>query len=156
MILNEKIANLAQQALLGENQFLLETVVSSKHGPKKVTVIVDGDQGLTIDECAAISRRLLDLMEAEALLEEDGFTLEVTTPGVDRPLKLKREYSKNIGRSLRVQLKDKVVENGKLVEVSEESIALEQDAKDGKKNIKKVSVFPFSEIERAIVHVSFK
>ncbi len=155
MFLNEKIANLAQQALLGENQFLLEVVISSKHGPKKVTVILDGDQGVTIDDCATVSRRLLKSLEEQSLMEE-GFTLEVTTPGLDHPLKLKRQYVKNIGRALKVQLKDKQVESGKLVEVSEEAIALEQEIKEGKKTELKKTALPFSEIERAIVQVSFK
>ena len=155
MFLNEKIANLAQQALSEENQFLLEVIVSSKNGPKKVTVILDGDQGITIEDCAVVSRRLLKLLEEHGLMEE-GFTLEITTPGLDHPLKLKRQYVKNIGRGLKVQLKDKSVENGKLVEVNEEAIALEQEIKEGKNTELKKTALPFSEIERAIVQVSFK
>ena len=156
MVLNENIANLARKALLGENQFLLDVVVSSKHGPKKVTVILDGDQGITIEDCAAVSRRLLQSLEEDGMLSEEGLTLEVTTPGLDHPLKMKRQYVKNIGRSLKVQLKDKSVENGKLVEVTEEGIGLELDVKVGQKSEKKKTEVPFSEIERAIVQVSFK
>ncbi len=155
MILNEKIANLAQQALSGENQFLLDVIVSSKNGPKKVTVILDGDQAITIEDCALVSRGLLKLLEEQGVMDE-GFTLEVTTPGLEHPLKLKRQYVKNIGRDLKVQLKDKRVENGKLVAVAEETIALEQEIKEGKKKELRKTELPISEIERAIVQISFK
>lgn len=155
MVLNEKIANLARQALLSEGQFLLNTVVSTKQGPKKVTVILDGDQGITIGDCAAVSRRLLvSLEELDELAE--GFTLEVTTPGLDLPLREKRQYRKNIGRGLKVLLKDNTVESGTLVEVNEEAIALEQVIQDGKKKEIKKTAFPFSEIQKATIQISFK
>ena len=155
MILNENIANLATGALSDESQFLVDVVVSSKQGPQKVTVTLDGDKGITIDECAAVSRKLLAILEEQGAVG-DNFTLEVTTPGVDHPLKMKRQYVKNIGRTLKVQLKDKSVETGKLVEVNEEVLALERPEKEGKKMELKKIVIPFSEIERAIVQVSFK
>ena len=155
MFLNEKIAILARQALLSESQFLVDAIVSTKQGPKKVTVIMDGDQGTTIDDCAKVSRVLLKALEEDEEFRE-GFTLEVTTPGLDRPLKLKRQFTKNIGRSLKVQLKDKTVENGKLVEVREEAIALEQEIQEGKKKELKRTPLLFSEIDKAIVQISFK
>jgi ribosome maturation factor RimP len=69
---------------------------------------------------------------------------------------MKRQYVKNIGRVMKVQLIDKTVEVGKLVEVNEESLSLEREEKIGKvKELKKITL-PFSEIERAIVQVSFK
>ena len=155
MFLNEKIANLARQALLSESHFLVNAVVSSKQSPKKVTVILDGDQGITIDDCARVSRTLLKSLEEDEEFR-DGFTLEVTTPGLDHPLKLQRQFVKNIGRGLRVQLKDKTVEKGKLVQVSEEAIALEQEIQDGKKKELKRTALLFSEIDKAIVQISFK
>jgi ribosome maturation factor RimP len=82
--------------------------------------------------------------------------LEVTTPGVDQPLKLHRQYKKNIGREVKVQLKDKKIERGKLVEVTEESIYLEQEVKEGKKKELKKIPFQFLDIERTLVEVSFK
>jgi ribosome maturation factor RimP len=154
MVLKEKIANLAQQALLNESQFLVDVIVSSKQGPGKVTVILDGDHGITIDDCASLSRKLLTAMEEQGLTE--NFTLEVTTPGLDHPLKLKRQYRKNIGREMKLQLKDKTVERGKLMEVNENEIALEQEIKEGKKKEVKRTALPFTEIEKAIVQVSFK
>jgi ribosome maturation factor RimP len=155
MILKENIENWARQALLNESQFLVDVVVSSKQGPQKVTVILDGDQGITIDDCATVSRKLQGVLEEQGDVG-DNFTLEVTTPGVDHPLKMKRQYVKNVGRQLKVQLTDKMVEQGKLTAVDEATLVLEREEKNGKvKEVKKI-VVPFSEIERAIVQVSFK
>jgi len=155
MILKENIDNWARQALLDESQFLVDAVVSSKQGPSKVTVILDGDHGITIDDCASVSRRLLKIMEEQGSMAEN-LTLEVTTPGVDHPLKMKRQYVKNTGRVVKIQLKDKTVELGKLVEVNDDAVVLEREEKNGQgKELKKITV-PFSEIERAIVQVSFK
>jgi ribosome maturation factor RimP len=155
MILKEKIENWARQALLNDSQFLVDVVVSSKQGPQKVTVILDGDHGITIDDCATVSRKLLGVLEEQGEIG-DNFTLEVTTPGVDHPLKTKRQYVKNIGRAVKIQLTDKIVEQGKLAAVDEATLVLEREEKKGKvKEVKKI-VVPFSEIERAIVQVSFK
>jgi ribosome maturation factor RimP len=155
MILKENIENWARQALLNESQFLVDVVVSSKQGPQKVTVMLDGDHGITIDDCAAISRKLLSVLEGQGDIG-DNFTLEVTTPGVDHPLKMKRQYIRNIGRMVKVQRTDKTVEQGKLAAVNEDTLALEREEKNGKvKELRKI-VVPFSEIERAIVQISFK
>jgi len=155
MILKENIENWALRALSDESQFLVDVIVSSKQGPHKVTVILDGDHGITIDDCASVSRKLYPVLEEQGVIG-DSFTLEVTTPGVDHPLKLKRQYVKNIGRLVKVQLTDKTVEQGKLAEVHEEALALEREEKNGKvKEVRKILV-PFSEIERTIVQVSFK
>jgi ribosome maturation factor RimP len=155
MILKENIENWARQALLNESQFLVDVVVSSKQGPQKVTVMLDGDHGITIDDCAAISRKLLSVLEDQGDIG-DNFTLEVTTPGVDHPLKMKRQYIRNIGRMVKVQRTDKTVEQGKLAAVNEDTLALEREEKNGKvKELRKI-VVPFSEIERAIVQISFK
>src|SRR5882762_10032262 len=120
MILKENIENWARHALLDESQFLVDVVVSSKQGPQKVTVILDGDHGITIDDCASVSRKLLNVMEEQGDIG-DNFTLEVTTPGVDHPLKMKRQYIKNMGRIVKLQLTDKTIEQGKLAEVGEEA-----------------------------------
>ena len=155
MVLNETIANLALQALSDESQFLVDVRVSSKNGPQKITVVVDGDHGITIDDCAAVSRQLLKLLEAEPGMSE-SFTLEVTTPGLEHPLKLRRQYFRNVGREMKVQMNDKTVELGKLAAVSEVGIVLEREEKEGKIRALKKIELSFSEIERAIVQVSFK
>jgi ribosome maturation factor RimP len=155
MNLNENIENWAAQALSDNSHFLVGVVVSSKNGPQKVTVTVDGDRGVTIDDCAAVSRRLLGILEEQGVVN-DNFALEVTTPGVDHPLKMKRQYGKNIGRTVKIQLNDKTVESGKLLEVGEDTVTIEREEKNGKAKELKKMVLMFSEIERTTVQVSFK
>jgi len=125
----------------------------SKHKPWKFTVIVDGDQGIMIDDCAALSRALNESLEGEI---SDPYTLEVSTPGLDHPLKLKRQYKKNIGRGLKVVRKDKSIVNGALKQTEEEKIVLETEIGLGKKTEVKIIEIPFTEIEKAFVTVSFK
>lgn len=152
MDLKEKIKDLAEKSLASPAHFLVDVVVS-KHKPMKITVIVDGDQGITIDDCAAVSRALNE--STETLIDEQ-YSLEVSTPGLDHPLKIKRQYVKNKGRKLKVVLKDKRIVNGALKEVEEEKIVIETESGKGKKVELKNIEIPFTEIEKAFVTVSFK
>jgi ribosome maturation factor RimP len=153
MDLSEEIRNLAEGKLTPE-QFIVDVIISSKKGPRKVLVIMDGDQGVNIDDCAEVSRHISKQLDEKGLID-DNYLLEVSTPGLDHPLKLKRQYTKNIGRGLKVKLRDKTVE-GKLTEVSEDVIVLTEEVGSGKKKELKTSAIPFSEIDKAFVLVSFK
>ena len=155
MDLGERINLLAHQLLTHESQFVVGVAVSSLQGPQKITVTVDGDKGVTIDDCASLSRALLEILEKQQLVGEN-FTLEVTTPGLDRPLKLKRQFFKNIGRGIRVHLTNKKIVEGKLREVNEEQITLEQEVGERKKKELIKTVLPFPEIEKAFIQISFK
>jgi ribosome maturation factor RimP len=141
-------------SMLTDDQFLVDVVVSSKHGPRKVLVTIDGDQGITIDSCAEISRQLSKELDENGLIDEN-YMLEVSTPGLEQPLTLKRQYLKNIGRNLKVKLRDSVIE-GKLSEVNADEIVLVQEIGNGKKKESKVVEIPFAEIEKTFVLVSFK
>ncbi len=152
MDLKEIITESAEKSLENETHFLVEVVVS-KHKPWKFTVIVDGDQGITIDDCAKLSRAINESLEE---LVSDPYTMEVSTPGLDHPLKLKRQYNKNIGRGLKVLRKDKRVIHGLLKEVVEEKIIVETESGQGKKIELESIDIPFVEIEKTFVTVSFK
>ena len=101
-----------------------------------------------------MSREVSGTLEELALFE-DSYLLEVSTPGVDYPLKLKRQYSKHIGRKLRVKLADKTIE-GKLTQIDGETITLEEESGSGKKKQTISTAIDFSQIEKAFVLVSFK
>ena len=148
----EEIRQIAEGKLKDSSQFVVEVIVSSKRKPQKVTVVVDGDAGISIDDCADISREVAKVLD-DSLVLTDSYVLEVTTPGLDQPLKLHRQYKKNIGRRMRIKASDKVVE-GKLVGVSDSGVTIEQG--DGKKIEKSVVELKFSEIDKSIVLVSFK
>lgn len=157
MDLNPRIAELVNSLLSKPEHFLVEVAISGNRVQKKVVVILDGDQGVTIEVCAALSRALSDRLDEENLIPEN-YTLEVTTPGVDSPLKLKRQYKKNEGRGFKITLKDKSQVKGKLIASGEESISLEYEEKTGKgkkKELKTMEI-PFHLIDKALVQISFK
>jgi ribosome maturation factor RimP len=154
MDLAEEIKRIAETKLTDPSQFIVDVVVSARKGPKKVLVIIDGDSGVGIDDCAAISRELSKNLDEMALLDEN-YMLEVSTPGLDHPLKLKRQYHKNVGRKLKVKLQERIIE-GKLESVTEDTITLIEETGSGKKKETKNVDIPFSEIEKAFVLVSFK
>ncbi|MBT1706896.1 ribosome maturation factor RimP [Fulvivirgaceae bacterium PWU5] len=154
MDIAEEIKRIATSKLTDSNQFVVDVIVSSKRGPRKVLVLLDGDNGISIDACAELSRALAQDLDEVSWLEE-AYTLEVSTPGVDHPLKLQRQYPKHIGRSLRVKLADKTVE-GKLVAIEGEKMTLAEETGSGKKKVVTNIDIVFSEIEKALVLVSFK
>ena len=140
--------------LTDDSQFIVDVVVKGHKGPKKVLVVLDGDRGVTIDDCANLSRELSKAFEDMQLFDE-SYMLEVSTPGLDQPLKLRRQYHKNIGRRLKLVTQQGIVE-GELLEVSEDKIALEEEIGTGKeKQVKRIEI-PFSNIEKTFVLISFK
>lgn len=100
-----------------ETLFLVDLVVSSAKNSQKVLVHLDGDEGVNIDTCAEISRQLGNILEEEDLFS-GSFTLEVSSPGLDLPLKLQRQYHKNIGRNIKVLTQDNMTRKGLLKEVT--------------------------------------
>jgi ribosome maturation factor RimP len=153
MDLEAEIRRIAEEKLTPA-QFIVDVLIQAKKIPTKIMVIADGDQGFDIDDCAELSRHLAKFLDEQNLIESN-YLLEVSTPGVDQPLKLKRQYYKNIGRGLKVKLKDRI-EEGKLTEVTEDKILLSQEIGTGKKKETKVTEVALAEIEKAFVQISFK
>ena len=150
----EEIKNVITRKLADPDQFLVDVVIKGHNGPKKVLIIIDSDKGVTIDDCANLSRELSKEFDDSPLFS-DSYMLEVSTPGLDQPLRLARQYYKNIGRRVKVVIQQQTVE-GKLVEVGDEKIKLEQEIGTGKQKETKIVELPFSEIEKTFVLVSFK
>jgi ribosome maturation factor RimP len=153
MDLAEEVKKIAERHLT-TGQSIVDVLISAKKAPNKVMVIADADQGFTIEDCAELSRHLSKELDENGLIE-DNYFLEVSTPGVDHPLKLKRQYHKNIGRSLKIKLQDKILE-GKLTAVAEDAITLSREIGSGKKKETESIVVPISDIEKAFVLISFK
>jgi ribosome maturation factor RimP len=140
---------------LAPDQFIVDVLVSAKKNPGKVLVLLDGDQGITIDTCAEISRQLSKALDERNLMG-DNYLLEVSTPGVDQPLKLKRQYGKHVGRNLKIKLQDGTQVEGKLSELNESEITLAQEIGSGKKKETKTVTVPFAAVDKTFVLVSFK
>jgi ribosome maturation factor RimP len=151
----EKIINLLNDAL-EENSALY--LIELKFLPEnKIYVEVDGDAGVSLKECIRINRAI----EQDLDREEEDFSLEVTTPDIANPLKVKRQYKKNINRTLKVILKDNKKVEGILKNVSENQIELEWKAREpkpigkGKVTVVKNETIQFSDILEAKVKIIF-
>src|ERR1700758_2525127 len=112
------IEGLVQQILGAESgYFLVEIKIKPTNNVK---VYLDGDQGISIEKCVQFNRALYKKLEESALFPNGDFSLEVSSPGLDEPLKLHRQYKKNIGRQVELVLKDGTRTEGRLLEVSED------------------------------------
>ncbi len=124
----------------------------------RLNVFIDADSGISFDKCQHISRYLESFIDAKGWLGEK-YVLEVSSPGLSRPLKFLRQYHKNIGRTLNVSLIDKTQQTGILKAVDEQQIVLEQTVieKEGKKKVEvKVDTpIPFTQIDKALVKIVF-
>ena len=136
-------------------QFVVGLTVSDSVMPK-VTVTLDGPQGLGIHECAVISRRLNRRIE-EHYGEDAQYSLEVTSPGADQPLHDPRQYPRHIGRELALKLTDGTLKNGTLTAATAEGVEIEEIIKvKTKKTTLPAAFYSFGDIEEAKVVISFK
>lgn len=97
----DRIRQRAETVLTGSDAFLVEIIVRGHTGTQTIEVYIDGDDGVTIDQCARVSRELGFLLETDNVVQ-GRYRLNVSSPGADRPLVLPRQYRKHIGRPLRV------------------------------------------------------
>ena len=125
--------------------FLVDIVIKKND---KVEVYIDSDINLPIAKCQKVSRFLEMKIEENGWLGEK-YTLDVSSPGTDRPLKLKRQYVKNVGRRIRITNLEEETSEGKLIEANQDSISV-QVAKD------KVEEIQMDTIKTAKILVSFK
>lgn len=143
--LTEKVESLIADSAL----FLVELTVSPANNIK---IFIDGDTGVTIEAVSKINRALYRQLEEEEFLNGD-FSLEVSSPGVDEPLKFLRQYLKNKGRKVEVTLQEGEPVEGVLKEATETEITIEETV--GKKKETKETVIPFSNIKKTVVQISF-
>ena len=98
-----------------------------------IKVFVDADRGISIDKLAQYNRSLYRQIEESGLFPNNDFSLEISSPGLDEPLRLRRQYLKNIGRYVEVILKDGMKREGKLVNVTDGEILIEEEKGNKKK-----------------------
>ena len=120
-----------------------------------VKVFIDGDQGIPIEKCVQVNRALYKKIEETALFPADDFSLEVSSPGLDEPLKLLRQYKKNIGRQVDLTLQDGSKAEGRLVEVGDDGIIIEQTTGRNKKKEVTNHTFLFDNIKTTKIQVVF-
>jgi len=152
MNLESKLAELVEKHLPDEKYYVTEIIAKPAGSKTKISIFLDGDDGITIDTCAEISRGVGKELEAMDIIGHP-YTLMVSSPGLDQPLKLPRQYRKNLGRKLKIKLSNQEQIKGTLSEVQDDNIVI--DAISGSLKSKNKRSIPFAAIETTHVLVSF-
>lgn len=148
--LEEKIEALLQPLLDGSDIFLTDIQVKPTNNLK---IFIDADSGLDIRKSADINRKLYKLIEAESWFPEGDFSLEVSSPGVDVPLRSQRQFSKNIGRTLEITPTDGEAFLGVLQAADEMTLTL--SIKGTKKTPPSIRQISLANVKTAIVQIIF-
>jgi ribosome maturation factor RimP len=151
MALKDQIAQLVTPEVEAAGYFLEEVHLVTPGNQRIVTCIVDGESALNLDQVTSASKIISGLLDEAAFMGETPFTLEVTSPGIDRPLTLPRHFAKNVTRLLKVTLNDGNVVTGRIASNSDTSVLLEVAEK---KETKELSI-DFIDIKRAVVEIEF-
>ena len=149
----KEIRKIVEGHLPDRSFFIVDVQLKGKRGAEKVVVLVDGDNGISIDTCARLSRSVSEELELMDVFQ-GGYTLEVSSPGIDFPLSSERQYLKNVGRQLKVELVNGDTIKGKLIGADASGITL--NVKIDKKKEAEDLFIPFSDIKKSKVLVAFK
>lgn len=154
MTFKEQVLELLNEALLEKPElFLIDISISDSY---KIIVTLDGDNGVILQDCIDISKAIDNSIDRE----ETDYSLEVASVGVGSPLKLVRQYIKNVGRTLIVKTGSETIE-AELVDANQDFITLSWSAREpkklgkGKETVQKRQEIPYNEIKEAVVTVNF-
>lgn len=151
MALTDSIAELIEPAVTAQGFYLEEVQLVSPGKHRIVTCIVDGEISLNLDQVTSVSRAISELLDEAPIMGDTPFTLEVTSPGVDRPLTKPRHFAKNVDRLLKVKKTDGEVVTGRITSNTESEVVLSVVSK---KETTEVAV-AISDIKRAVVEIEF-
>ena len=154
MNIEKRVRELVEEKIAEKPNLFIVDVKMHTNG--KLMILVDGDNGIGIDDVAAISRHVGFHLEEENVIET-AYNLEVSSPGIDMPLTSLRQYLKNIGRNLAIKMADGTKREGKLSGITEDAVVIEEKVKEKGKRAEIVeSVIPISKITETKVLISFK
>lgn len=142
MITLEKIEELVNQKIGQSDLFLVEILIRKGN---RISVFIDSDSGVIIKDCVELSR----FIEKNLDRETEDFEIEVSSAGLDRPLKLLRQFQKNIGNMLKIITTDNNTLTGKLTEVTDHALLMHIEEIKKSKNPAQDITLPFSEIKEA-------
>jgi ribosome maturation factor RimP len=132
--------------------FLVEVKIKPTNNVK---VFLDGDSRISIQKVASYNRALYKLLEESNLFPDGDFSLEVSSPGLEEPLKLQRQFRKNIGRDVEVLTKEGQKIEGKMVKADEEALTLEEERGKQKKKEIIQHVVPLNTIKSTKIQIKF-
>jgi ribosome maturation factor RimP len=148
--IKEKVMGLANEATAILNVELFDVELKGQRGRMMLRVIIDRDTGVSIKDCEAVSRQLTALLDIEDPIP-GSYTLEVTSPGLDRPLRTKEEFEKYLGKKVRVTSKKKIADQaffvGHIFSVGDDRIVLQLE--------KKIVEIPYADITKARLEIDF-
>ena len=151
MALKDQISELVTPAVSDQGFYLEDVHVATPGSHRIVTCIVDGDASLNLDQVTSVSRVISELLDEAAFMGETPFTLEVTSPGVDRPLTQPRHFAKNIDRLLKIVKLDGSEVTGRILSNTDHDVTLSVTVK--KETIEQT--VSLSDIKRAVVEIEF-
>ena len=147
----DRLAGLLRPVLLAAGADLEGLTVSPAGRRRVVRVVVDRDGGVTLDDVADLSRLLSDALDDVDAREPDlldgAYVLEVSSPGVDRPLTEPRQWRRNTGRLVAAALHDGTGVTGRVLRVDDDAVVLDVDGGE--------RVLPFARVARGLVQVEF-
>ena len=132
--------------------FLVEVRIKPTNNVK---VFLDADNGISIDRLVQFNRRFYKELEEDQVFPNNDFSLEISSPGLDEPLKLNRQYKKNIGRYVEVVQNDGVKTEGKLISAEEDQVIVEEEKGKGKKKEMVQHIIPFTNIKTTKIQIKF-
>ena len=150
MSLTESLTELLEPAVINAGFFLEEVLVTNPGNHRIVTCVVDGHKPLNLYEVTVVSRLISELLDESPILTE-AFTLEVTSPGIDRPLTKRRHWEKNVSRVISMSMNDGSTLTARLTELRETDATFVENIKGRMKT----HVIVLSDIVRAQVQVEF-
>jgi ribosome maturation factor RimP len=151
MALKDQISELVTPAVSDLGFYLEDVHVATPGSHRIVTCIVDGDASLNLDQVTSVSRVISELLDEAVFMGETPFTLEVTSPGVDRPLTQPRHFAKNVDRLLKIIKLDGSEITGRILSNSDHDVTLTVAVK---KEIRE-EVITLADIKRAVVEIEF-
>ncbi len=159
MDVTERISRLLEEKFVADEAFADCFIVEIElKGGQQLNVFADSDSGMTFEKCQGLSRYLEKYLDENGWLGEK-YVLEVSSPGVGRPLKFPRQYRKNAGRTLAVTLTDKSLKTGLLKSADDHGIVLEtthiERENNKKKEVKTDIPIAYDQIEKAVVQLAF-
>ena len=148
MISESYIRQLVEEKLEGTDMFIVELSVSSNN---KIIIEIDGMSGVAIVDCVEVSRQI----ESNLDRDQEDFELQVSSAGIDKPLRDKRQFEKNIGREVKILLQDSAELKGELLEVGN-SLKLKLPASKKKKLPEREEIIAWEDIRETKILISFK
>lgn len=144
MSVQDDVASAVRPIIEAAGNYLEEIKIVNAGKRKLITVIVDSDDYLNLDQVTAVTKSISEVIEKVASLGDSAFTLEVTSPGIDRPLTLDRHWKKNVGKLVKIYLLDGKEKEGRITSVSDSSVELDSGS------------IKYAEIKKALLQIEFK